>query len=1246
MAINLGSTFQDLIEEVNKAGEGNNVDLSGYGKLDGGNATTPQKWTGVNKFGNLIVNGSTISEELSGTKTATLTFSNTKLSADREFSATKHTATNGGFTASSGAFTTKYNHGSIAYTPAAGSPYTLTLPTKSGTLATLGDVDGKLDKTTYEWNFEKTFGSTGKLLIGKFPMYDSNVTVTIKAASSTTYYGVLVLRTQNVKYNATGSYTATVYGDASNTVAPSIYIERISGTNLFAIYFNPATYSKNLIHIQAVSLNTNAGYGDVAPPTDICTSVDSIPATATIKPTNALTSTFATPANIATAKEEVKSEILGGAPEQLNALNELAAALGNDPNFAATISAQLGAKYVKPSGGIPKTDLASDIQTSLGKADTALQGIDSALSDTSANAVQNKVVKGALDGKANKENGFFYVDSSSTTTAGTWLGTSDDITAYYTGLVIIYPIIKAGASTTTLNINGLGAKKCFFNNNSSLTTHYAVNSTVALVYDETLNSNAGGWKALADYDSTNVQNNRVYYGRFYNGANPLYSYKIGAEDTDGRFAPLSLESGTGPSKTPTSVDIRPDRFYYYQSTTTVAAGALIEHGTIYYTYGASTALYSFNSTLTAYNEIYLKGVYNEETGLFTLNSAGTAGSTAWYVFAPYKIADYAKTDYFEAGYQYIYLGRSYSSANYFYLYPTHQMYNFNGTNLVPYSKEVDSGGGVDYLDVTIASGSSFTMTSDDAAACYAKTKVLRVTDTSNNVYVFWDVKNAPLGPNPSYTFYNGSGATVTVMFVATTTATATLNLTGNKTTVDTSLFAKLADQNTWLNKQIFSGGINVANIYNTNNGTETTILSAGASAVNIGNTTQQATTINSKGWSAGGMYGTHYANGMIYRPSSTNLTVLHELMLPDKSGTLATLDDIAGGGGGTQTLTTQYVRVWDLAAGIYKWTYVGQKFAYYNGATSQTIGIFGTSYLDDIILIVRDYDSSSSTPYKFWHAYGAQGTDTNSCIIYYGSTSSTAGTFNNRNINNIPSSTVKYPAYSSSQYNVGFYYSTSNLTSLNTITYLYAGEYGIGLSTSGTVANGFPYVPTANRRAVIKTYNPYLGTGNATYAPVIKQELFVATDNRSFVRYVTYNGSTRTYGDWIETTPSASSGGTALYEHIVTVDLRGSSGHLSTTLGGDTSSDISLLTLKVISTKQEAYTTLSEVLEAHNSNIIPANGLFTYRDGSSTQYLAITVLWKPLSTWQVKTDGATMFTYVLSNTGLAATVTDNIRQIC
>lgn len=34
------------------------------------------------------------------------------------------------------------------------------------------------------------------------------------------------------------------------------------------------------------------------------------------------------------------------------------------------------AKYTKPSAGIPSTDLASDVRTSLGKANTAIQSLD------------------------------------------------------------------------------------------------------------------------------------------------------------------------------------------------------------------------------------------------------------------------------------------------------------------------------------------------------------------------------------------------------------------------------------------------------------------------------------------------------------------------------------------------------------------------------------------------------------------------------------------------------------------------------------------------------------------------------------------------------------------------------------------------------------------------------------------------------------------------------------------------------
>lgn len=103
------------------------------------------------------------------------------------------------------------------------------------------------------------------------------------------------------------------------------------------------------------------------------------------------------------------SELVNSAPGTLDTLNEIAAALNNDSNFATTIITQLGTKvdkvegkqlstedftaalktslenlpkeisgkYVKPSGGIPKTDLSSEVQVSLNKADSAIQDISS-----------------------------------------------------------------------------------------------------------------------------------------------------------------------------------------------------------------------------------------------------------------------------------------------------------------------------------------------------------------------------------------------------------------------------------------------------------------------------------------------------------------------------------------------------------------------------------------------------------------------------------------------------------------------------------------------------------------------------------------------------------------------------------------------------------------------------------------------------------------------------------------------------
>lgn len=86
-------------------------------------------------------------------------------------------------------------------------------------------------------------------------------------------------------------------------------------------------------------------------------------------------------------------------------------------------------------------------------------------------------------------NNVHYIAGTGSIT-GTWLGSDDTITKYYDGLTIAYKIPISGAATTTLNINGLGAKTVRIND-QNFTTNLPVNSVVILVY--TTISNTGYW---------------------------------------------------------------------------------------------------------------------------------------------------------------------------------------------------------------------------------------------------------------------------------------------------------------------------------------------------------------------------------------------------------------------------------------------------------------------------------------------------------------------------------------------------------------------------------------------------------------------------------------------------------------------------------------------------------------------------------------------------------------------------------
>ena len=144
--------------------------------------------------------------------------------------------------------------------------------------------DTKLEKTTYEWNKEVSFGSSGYLKIGSFAMYDSNVTIEINSTASTTYHGTLVIATQNVTSSSIGSvHVVKVYDDPTGVIAESLRIVWTNGSRNYDIYFVTYNWSKNLIHIQALGLY---GYSD------ICTTQTGTPPTTTIglEPINVLAS--------------------------------------------------------------------------------------------------------------------------------------------------------------------------------------------------------------------------------------------------------------------------------------------------------------------------------------------------------------------------------------------------------------------------------------------------------------------------------------------------------------------------------------------------------------------------------------------------------------------------------------------------------------------------------------------------------------------------------------------------------------------------------------------------------------------------------------------------------------------------------------------------------------------------------------------------------------------------------------------
>lgn len=195
---------------------------------------------------------------------------------------------------------------------------------------------------------------------------------------------------------------------------------------------------------------------------------------------------------------------------------------------SSTVSWNDSPYYIKPTEGISKTDLASDIQTSLGKADTSLQsetslskgttsGSGNAVTDISVSGHKITLTKGTtfltshqdISGKVDKVSGkglstndFTNTDKASITyygTCSTSRATNAKVVdcanfALAIGVKIVVKFTDtAGSAPTsgniTLNVNSTGAKNVYQKDNTQMTyansAEFRANKYCEFVYDGT-----------------------------------------------------------------------------------------------------------------------------------------------------------------------------------------------------------------------------------------------------------------------------------------------------------------------------------------------------------------------------------------------------------------------------------------------------------------------------------------------------------------------------------------------------------------------------------------------------------------------------------------------------------------------------------------------------------------------------------------------------------------------------------------
>lgn len=204
------------------------------------------------------------------------------------------------------------------------------------------------------------------------------------------------------------------------------------------------------------------------------------------------------------------ASLVNGAPDQLNTLNELAKALGNDANFASTVTNAIAAKVAKAGDTITgDVDITGDLSVSGAITGNVTGNVTGAATSATNDGNGNNIASTYLPAVV----GVVQAFAGSTTPQG-WL-LCDGSAVSRTGYAALYAVIGttygAGDGSTTFNLPNLVDK--FIQGNAKSGTVKAAglpNITGSVTVRQYVpignNFNGGALKGVAGDDDTNAAN--------------------------------------------------------------------------------------------------------------------------------------------------------------------------------------------------------------------------------------------------------------------------------------------------------------------------------------------------------------------------------------------------------------------------------------------------------------------------------------------------------------------------------------------------------------------------------------------------------------------------------------------------------------------------------------------------------------------------------------------------------------------